>query len=70
MAKLVDASASGADTVTGVEVRVLFRAPKVKTAQQERFFCLYLILISNLPYKSLQTSIARILFVFFLMNKM
>ena len=38
MAKLVDASASGADTVTGVEVRVLFRAPKVKTAQQERFF--------------------------------
>ena len=27
MAKLVDASASGADAFTGVEVRVLFRAP-------------------------------------------
>ena len=28
MAKLVDAPASGAGTVKGVEVRVLFRAPK------------------------------------------
>ena len=31
MAKLVDASASGADTLTGVEVRVLFWAPRKVT---------------------------------------
>ncbi len=38
MAKLVDAPASGAGTVTGMEVRVLFRAPTLSNAFFRRFF--------------------------------